>query len=76
LQTFRNFPDLENLAKSLEKYDKTPQELLQKILDTFVGMGKIDVARVYTGWVFCVTHTICVDMDMKCIVYAHRSVAL
>jgi len=49
---FAIFLDLENLAKSLEKYDKTPQELLQKILDTFVGMGKIDVARFIQVGVF------------------------
>lgn len=72
---FAIFLDLENLAKSLEKYDKTPQELLQKILDTFVGMGKIDVARVYTGWgVFASLIPFAVDMGYEVVfVYAHRS---
>jgi len=72
---FAVFLDLENLAKSLEKYDKTPQELMQKILDTFAQMGKIDVARVYTGWgVFASLIPFAVDMGYEVVfVYAHRS---
>jgi len=58
----------------LEKYDKTPRAST-KILDTFVGMGKIDVARVYTGWgVFASLIPFAVDMGYEVVfVYAHRS---
>lgn len=78
MQSYKHFAvflDLENLAKSLEKYDKTPQELMQKILDTFAQMGKIDVARVYTGWgVFASLISFAVDMGYEVVfVYAHRS---
>lgn len=78
MQSYKHFAvflDLENLAKSLEKYDKTPQELMQKILDTFAQMGKIDVARVYTGWgVFASLIPFAVDMGYEVVfVYAHRS---
>jgi uncharacterized protein (TIGR00288 family) len=72
---FGIFLDLENLAKSLEKYDKTPQELMQKIMDVFYSMGKIDVAKVYTGWgVFASLIPFAVDMGYDVVfVYAHRS---
>lgn len=78
MQSYKHFAvflDLENLAKSLEKYDKTPQELMQKILDTFAQMGKIDVAKVYTGWgVFASLIPFAVDMGYEVVfVYAHRS---
>jgi uncharacterized protein (TIGR00288 family) len=75
IKHFGIFLDLENLAKSLEKYDKTPQELMQRIMDLFYSMGKIDLARVYTGWgVFASLIPFAVDMGYDVVfVYAHRS---
>ncbi|NPV88961.1 NYN domain-containing protein [Coprothermobacteraceae bacterium] len=71
---FAIYLDLENLAKSLEKYDKTPQELMQKLLDYLRAQGKIDLARIYTGWgVFASLVPFAVDIGYEAVfVYTHR----